>query len=199
MPTLVPVTPSAPQESLRLAAAGEPGANLYNSYHFLTQISGLYAQAMQFDPEARAAREWQELCDLAIENLGELYHAWETALGEARGGKAPLIDAALGERVVRACHRIHEVSRLLNLWTPMPRWTRLLLLCEHKWLKFLAGFAAASPVIEAKLAPVRKGAELRVARLAALAERYRREAAEAAPGFAIVDAATLFGTGRGGA
>ena len=142
MPTLVPATPTTQDPFPRLAATGEPGANLYNSYHYLTQISGLYAQAMQFDPDARHADVWRELCDSAIADLGDLYHAWEAVLTMARGGGAvPLIEEALGRRVVRACKRIHDVSRLVSLWTPMDRWARLLLLCERRWL----GFAAPSP------------------------------------------------------
>jgi hypothetical protein len=151
----------------------EPGASLYNSYHLLTQISGLYGAAAGFDPDPASAAVWRELCDSAIADLGEIYLTWELSLAEARAGRAVMIPAAVGSSVVRACQRAQIFTTRLNIWTPMCRWINVMSLAERRWQRQLASFAAASPVIREKLAPVATSGKDRISRLVGLGSRYR--------------------------
>jgi hypothetical protein len=159
---------------VRLAPLGEPGANLYNAYHYITQISGLYAQAAEHEAEKVPRGVWGELCDRALLDLGDLYHLWEEALREGRAGRTALDDTGLGVIVNRACGRMTVLVDHMNVWTPMARWARVLQLCERRWLRMLERLEKLSPAMNVKLSGVRTSSLDRVSRLTGLLETYHK-------------------------
>jgi hypothetical protein len=172
--------------TIRLAPATEPGGNLYNSYHLLTQISGLYAQAAEYEPQPGPGAVWRELCDASIKDLGELFHAWESVAAASRSGKGATIEAQVGVSLSRACGRVGRMVERLNVWTPMARWARLLALLERRWERYLTAFCAAGSEVKARLAPLADASRHRAQRLDELARAYRREGGEAAAAFKLV-------------
>jgi hypothetical protein len=174
----------------------QPGASLYNSYHLVTQISGLYAAAAGYDPDPAAAVIWRELCDSAIGDLGEIYLTWDLSLAEARAGRPITVDLAVGRAVARACQRVNRLINGLNVWTPMSRWVNVLDLCERRWQRLLDAFEASSPIVRAKFAPVRTGGKDRLSRLVGLRVRYQPPAPPPKSedsGFEIVTDDDVFG------
>jgi hypothetical protein len=181
---------------MRLAPVQDPGASLYNSYHYLTQVSALYAAAVGFDHHALAKSTWEDLCDLVLQDLGDLYTAWETVLNKGKTGIPMPDDPVLGKVIVRACERADVMMRHLNVWTPIQRVARVLYLCERHWQRLLHSLAAECPELAAPLAAIRSGSLDRASRLTGLLEKYRQE--EARMGAALVLAqATLAKPGGG--
>ncbi len=162
---------------MRLAPVQDPGASLYNSYHYLTQLSGLYAAAVGFDHHALAKGTWQELCDLVLDDLGDLYTAWETVLNKGKVGIPMPDDPALGRVVVSACYRADVLMRHLNVWTPIQRVARILHLCERRWQRLLLGIAKECPELGAPLAKIHEQSLDRSSRLTGIVEKYRQEEA----------------------
>jgi len=183
---------TSPKEPIRLAPTNQPGANLYNSYHFLAQLSGLYAQAAQNDPDQVAAGVWRELSDKAIGDLGELYLAWEIELATQRAGGNAVINVRLGQSVSRACFRLNIIVERLSIWTPMMRWVRIMQLGERRWQRFLVAFAEDSKVAAGKLGELRQGSLNRLSRLTGLNECYRKDEERAAAGFSIMEQDEFF-------
>lgn len=189
-------------EALNLANPSEAGATLYNSYLFLTQVFALYAEIGQIDADAAdksastATRRlaWQELADSALNDLGELYQLWESALSGKRPGAAMLDEPALGAAVARACRRLDVLVRRLNLWVPVERWARLLALAEQRWIRLLARAGGVSPEMVAKLAPLTASARSRAGRLQGLLEQRRRAKAVIDDSFAVAMALAKSGS-----
>lgn len=162
---------------MRLAPVQDPGASLYNSYHFLTQLSGLYAAAVGFDHHALAKATWEELCDLVLKDLGDLYSTWEAVLNKGKTGIPMPDDPRLGEVVVRACVRADVLLRTLNVWTPIVRVARVLHLCERRWQKLLAAISEDCPEAAPPLKSLTAGSLDRASRLTGLIEKYKQEEA----------------------
>ncbi len=160
---------------MRLAPVRDPGASLYNSYHYLTQLSGLYASAVGFDHHAVAKGTWQELGDLVLNDLGDLYSVWEVALNKGKAGVPVPADPALGSVVVSACYRADVLMRHLNVWTPIQRVGRILHLCERRWQRMLLGIAKECPELGTPLAKIHEQSLDRSSRLTGIVEKYRQE------------------------
>jgi hypothetical protein len=165
----------SPKAAMRLAPVQEPGANLYNSYNYLTQLSALYAAAVGFDHHELARSTWEELCDLVLQDLGDLYSAWETVLNKGKSGIPMPDDPVLGNVIVRACRRADVLLRHLNVWTPIQRVARLLYLCERRWQNVIVGLAKECPDLGAPLAQVHESSLDRSSRLTGFIEKYRQE------------------------
>ena len=157
-----------------LVPPGQPGANLYNAYHYLTQLSALYAQAAEVDPTVDGKAEWNRLCDQVIVDLGVLVAAWETTLAEARMGHASNVPTVGAQRLVLSARRLARLAGLLNIWVPMDRWTRIALRCETRWQRLLGGFTDASPTVKVKLQPVVQASQGRAAALQGMEGRRMR-------------------------
>lgn len=160
---------------MRLAPVQDPGAGLYNSYHYLTQISGLYADAVGFDHHQLARSTWAELCDIVLSDLGDLYTSWEVVLKKGKAGIPLPDDAALGLVIVSACRRADVLMRHLNVWTPIQRVARVLILCERRWQRIVKGIAKETPELVPTLAKIEGTSRDRASRLTGLVERYRQE------------------------
>lgn len=138
----------------------EPGANLYNSYHFLTQLAGIYSLAAQYAPDHKD--QWNRLCDQTINDLGLAVGAWEAAIQQAKGQTAPRIDERVAARAQRLCKRLDAAANLLSVWTPMEKWSRLLAAFESRWAGVLVAFAASNLEVAKRLIDVQKGIRLRI-------------------------------------
>ncbi len=169
--------PSNPKTAMRLASITEPGAGLYNSYHYLTQLSGLYAAATEFDHHALAKATWQDLCDKVLNDLGDLYTAWEQVLNKGKTGIPMPDDPALGKVIVSACRRADVLLRHFNVWTPIQRVARVLHLCERRWQRILLGIAKESIDLGAPLAKIHESSLDRSSLLTGIVEKYRQEEA----------------------
>lgn len=159
---------------VRLAAAGDPGADIYNAYHVLTQMAGLYAQAAASDGRVEGRAVWGELADQAIEDLGELYGIWSIV---ARRAPAPAAtpDLRLHGDLRATCERLGVMVRLLNLWVPIQRWARLLLLVERKWTRLAMRLTPEAGEESARLGRLRERAAARAQRVLGLYEIYTSE------------------------
>lgn len=157
---------SAPR--IRLAQAGSTGANLYNSYHLLTQISSVYAQGSELDHHAKAAQTWGSLCDSTLVDLGEIYSAWEQVLKDKPA--AALDDQQLGAVIARACLRMDRALGMVNVWTPLAKWVTLARLGEARWQKVSAELARREPRIKPRLEKAQNESKSRIEGLKRLVE-----------------------------
>lgn len=165
---------SVPQA--RLAAAADPGANVYNAYHLLMQLSGLYAQAAASDHHAEGCAVWGELADQCIEDLGELFGVWSiVARRAATPGSTP--DARLFSDLRSTCVRAEVMVRMLNVWIPLRRWARLLGLVERKWGRLAARLAPQVGDEAKRIEQLRERATGRGQRVLGLCESYTSEQA----------------------
>lgn len=168
--------PKTESPRIRLARPDEPGATFYNAYHYLTQISALYAQAGQYDQKAEHRDLWFELCDGTLKDLGDVFNVWDAMVKDVRISKATTDDGKLHAVIERACHRSALLLDRVNVWTPVERWVRLVGLCERRWQRVLARLGQSNSVIKPKLESVIKGSLDRHSRLKGIAEQLRVEA-----------------------
>lgn len=169
------MTKSSAALGIRLARIGEPGANLYNAYNYLTQVSTLYAQAVQGESRGGDQRAWQELCDEALSDLGDVFHVWEIALKDGRSGKAQLDDARLGAVIVRDCQRAAKLMDHVGVWTPRARTAGLLRHCERQWRRILTEVSALDPVLAPRLEGAIRTSHARSSRLTGMIEKGAKE------------------------
>lgn len=188
--------PQSLKTAMRLAPLQDPGASLYNSYHFLTQLSALYAAAVGFDHHALGKATWEDLCDLVLADLGDLYVAWEAVLKKGKTGIPMPDDPVLGKVIVQACLRADVLMRHLNVWTPIQRVARLLVLFERRWQKLLTALAVETPDLKNPLMTIRSGSLDRASRLTGVVETYRQEEFRMASAMALANA-TLAKIGGG--
>jgi hypothetical protein len=165
---------SVPQ--VRLAAATDPGADVYNAYHLLMQLSGLYAQAAASDHHVEGRTLWGALADQCVEDLGELFGIWSVV---AQRAETPALtpDAQLFFDLRSACMRAEVMVRMLNVWVPLQRWARLLGLVERKWGRLAARLAPRAGDQAKRLEQLRERATARGQRVLGLYESYRSEQA----------------------
>ena len=168
-------TQPSPPAGMRLAQLGEPGANLYNSFHLLTQIAGLYAQAQTLEHHAVLKVILADLADGAIQDLGDLYAAWDALVSAQQKMADGVDDVAFGQRIVRACLRLERVNRALNVWVPITKLTAVIGLAEKKWQTFAEEGAKREPILAEKLLQLKSQSEGRHSRLGGLIERLKRE------------------------
>lgn len=173
------IPPSAPRPEIRLAAPADPGANLYNGYHYLVLLAGLYDGAGRFDHRPVGRKLWGELADHALGDVGEVFAAWETIVHRppaprAPGSPAPAFDA-VGRSVVQACNRAVRLGLLLGEWTPMLRWAQILRLAERRWQIVCEHLAEAEPSVGARLLLLRKTSLDRQSRLHGATEALEQE------------------------
>lgn len=162
---------------IHLARPDEPGASFYNSYHYLTQISALYAQAGQYESKQTLRPIWLELCDATLVDLGDVFLVWEATLKAGRSGKPGAADEQTYTVIARACRRAVVILDHVNVWTPVDRWIRLLSLCERRWQRILTRLGDAHPLVKPKLEVAAQASLDRHSRLKGLAETARTEAA----------------------
>lgn len=161
---------------IRLAPVGEPGAALFNAYNYLTLLSTLYAQVLKHEQRPEDQAIWRELCDQALNDLGEIYSVWEAVLKSERASKGAPPDrdtAALGEVVARACRRAEAIMERANVWTPLLRWANLLRLAEARWQRILARIQKTSPYVGPRLVSALNSSQSRTSRLTAIVESAR--------------------------
>lgn len=163
-----------PQMPVRLAVAADPGADLYNGYHLLAQLTGLYAQAALHDPHVHERSLWTQLAEQGIEDLGDVVSIWNHLAHQPSLASAGL-DADLHVAVTRACRRTEVVVRNLNLWVPFQRWARLLGCIERKWSRLLERLEPLVGPEQQRLAQLRERATLRSQRILGLCEKYTAE------------------------
>lgn len=175
MSTANPAT-AAHELRIRLAPSAEPGATLYNAYQFLTQLSGLYAEATRHESRAHEKSVWTEMSDATLADLGDVFNVWDLVLKSERSGKGKGADDALGVVVVRACKRADYVMDKVNVWTPLVRWARLIRLCEARWQKILTTVQELNPVVAPKLEGPLRASRDRASRLKGLIEQSQLEA-----------------------
>jgi hypothetical protein len=159
-----------------LAAAADPGADVYNAYHLLTQLSGLYAQAAASDHHAEGRAVWGELADQCVDDLGELFGVWSIVAPRAHT-PGPTPDAHLFGDVRSACVRAEVMVRMLNIWIPLQRWARLLGLVERKWGRLAARLAPQVGDQAKRIDLLRERATARGQRVLGLYESYTSELA----------------------
>jgi len=141
-----------PKSAKRPASVVEAGVHIYNAYNYLTQLSVLYAEAATVATGTPEAAFWGELSDQLVADLGEVYVAWEAAAaaGRAAGG-ASLKEVALGRQVACASRRLAALAAGMNVWTPVSRWERIMLLAEKRWQRTLERILSLAPAGEAGL------------------------------------------------
>jgi hypothetical protein len=157
------------------AAVGERGAGLYNGYHFMTLVAGLYQQVAVHDRRSGSRELWDELTGSVLDDLGVLYGIWHQAQADQKAADTP--DLALETVIARACARAARLVVLLGPWTPSIKWIEALWLCERRWQSVLTGLRRAHPALGQELGRVLQGAQARGARLTGRLELARREAA----------------------
>jgi hypothetical protein len=162
-------------DGMRLAALGAKGGNLYNCYHFLSQLAGLYSMAGGFDRHKPARATWDELSELVLADLGDLYALWDQVARLPASGPAPIDDPALGRIIARACQRAARLIELLTVWTPILKWADALQLSERRWQRVALQLGQSQPGLAPRLATLRTASLGRSARLGVLIETYRQE------------------------
>jgi hypothetical protein len=157
------------------AAIDQRGAGLYNGYHFLTLVAGLYQQ-IAFHDSRGAGQIYDELTGTVLDDLGVLYGIWERVQKDAKGEVVGQEDAALGAVIARACARAARLVGLLGPWTPSIKWLEALWLCERRWQRILTELRRSHPALGPDLGRVLQGAQTRGSRLTGRLEAVRREA-----------------------
>ena len=163
-----------PPLQVRLAVVAEPGAELYNGYHLLTQLVGLYAQAAQLDPHRKERALWHQHVEQGVEDLGELVLIWDR-LAHQRSGALTNTNLALHAFVSRACRRTEIIVEQLNLWIPFQRWARLLGRIERAWCDFLVRLEPLVGEEEPLIRSLRERAAVRLQKVCGLYEKYAAE------------------------
>lgn len=161
---------------IRLAGIDEPGATLFNAYNFLTQMSGLYAQALRHEVRPERKVVWDTLCDGTLNDLGDVFCVWEVTLRDGSVAKALVDDAAFFGVATRACRRIEVAMDRMTVWTPMTRWANLLRLSEWRWHQMLKHIGETTPALASKLESAVAASRGRAAQLAAFIAKERLEA-----------------------
>lgn len=147
--------------TVRLAAPGTQGSNLYNAYQVLAQIAALYVKAQANERDGVRASTWTALSDSALSDLGTLVNLWQAQSRE----KSPAVLQTLiaidrpeiTTRIDRLCRRIEAIEKHCSLWTPATTYMRVILLCEKHFTRLLKAFVKISPPIAMALDPVQKG------------------------------------------
>lgn len=123
--------------TLRLASETALSSSLYNVYHFLTQVAGLYAQAAENEKLAFRRQVFLQLSDQALSDLGEIYSLWDETLHD----KEIVRDEKLASFVSRSCARTDHLIALLTIWAPALKWIKALQLCERRYGRILNAVA----------------------------------------------------------
>lgn len=161
--------------AIRLAKLGDVGANLYNSFHLLTQIAGLYAEAEKLEHHALLKVVFSDLAESAIADLGELYSAWSALVSLKQSTANRLDDLTVGKKIERVCLRLERATIAVNSWTPVAKLASLIALSESKWQVFAAYFSHCDARLAGKLTVLRSQSETRTGRLTGLLERLKKE------------------------
>lgn len=161
-------------DNMRLASLSDRGASLYNAYHLLSQIVGLYVQASALEQEALRPA-WSEISDEILLDVGTLYGIWDKVQRDPK--ETPAVGAGLstGHAVIRMCRRTGRLLTLMTMWTPTRRWARVIQLCEKRWQALAAQMAEQRPALKAELSELIGRCGERVSRLEAILETYRKE------------------------
>lgn len=159
---------------IRLAEPGQTGANLYNSYHFLTQIAGLYAQAAKYDHHPETRNSWLDLSDGVLLDLGEVFTLWEEVI--RRTGGPNMDDAPFAQRIVRSCKRADRILGLMDVWTTVDVWCRVMVRLEKRWAKYIESFVARDPSLASQLKVPLERAKGRMRQVLEMRQVYREEA-----------------------
>jgi hypothetical protein len=155
-----------------LSPKSASGSTAYNAYYYFTQLSGLYAVALETETKPDHKKKWLKLSDSALEDVGALYKVWEWVLLQIRNGAMKPEVNSQWEMVARACLRMAVIHNATHLWTPMTVWVRLGLRCEYRWGKILQGFALQDPALWNGLSEIYSGSQKRRALLGELEGLY---------------------------
>lgn len=170
-----------------LAKAEEPTAAIYNSYHYLTEISALYSQAAQYEQDAEHRAKWQAICDSTLQDLGDVFVAWESTQKAGKNIKPATTSTKIYSLINRSCKQAIVIVENVNLWTPVERWARLLDLCERRWQRILIGLSELVPTVQSMVETARAASVDRQTQLHSLAAVIRDAAASIDSNFLSAD------------
>ena len=163
-----------PQSNPILSPQGASGATLYNSYYFFTQLSALYAGALEWTSSDEERGVWIKLSDGTLADIEKLYHVWEWQLAAIKSGAASSESSIEWSLVALACRRMTVIHRCVNLWTPRHQWARICSLSEYRWQKILRGFQTSSDDYGKRLTPLHHSSVGRQNLIDELVVGYRR-------------------------
>lgn len=171
---------SSESKLVTLSPSAAPGATLYNSYYFMTQLAGLYAVAAELETKVEAKKKWSSACDQILDDLSELYKVWEWALGKIRDGTFLPEDLMIWKLVALACHRVAVIHKYTNQWTSMMELARSHQMCEYRWGKILDALLKSAQFSEfaEKLIPLRLHSQERHSHLTLMMKDYQLGHAE---------------------
>ncbi len=159
--------------AIRLAPLGGIAANSYNVYHFVTQVAGLYAHAADFDHREHVGKIWMELSMLMIGDISLIYNVWEKAHNLERIDED---DEEFGQYILRTCKRVDRLVDLMDVWTPVVRWARIMRLLERRHREILGRFLAFNSPYEKIYKKLVEDSVLRDQKLDGLLQLYQVEA-----------------------
>jgi hypothetical protein len=159
--------------AMRLAPLGNAAANIYNSYHFVSQVAGLYAHAAQFAHRPHVGEVWMEISILVVGDIEELYGIWQKA------HELEITDddnEEFGEFILKTCSQVEKLVSLMDVWTPIVKWTNIMRVIESRYRTVLTRFIGFnSPYTEA-YSKLLEGSKVRDQKLNALLHLYQNEA-----------------------
>lgn len=164
-----------PLPQVRLAAADDRGAEVYNCYHLLSQLLALYSEAAQSDPHLETRSDWADLAEQCVEDLGELFAIWEAVAQPSGASQLVPVDPRLHADLRSTCLRTAVLVRSLNIWVPFDRWARLLALVERKWIRLATRMESAVGDQATRLVRLRERANGRGRRVFDVWDRYQQE------------------------
>jgi len=159
--------------AMRLAPIGQAAANVYNTYHYISQIAGLYSQAAEFDHRQNTLVHWQDLSMLVLDDIELMYKVWEKAHSlEA----TPEDDSDLGKFIFKSCVQIEKIEKQLNIWVDLPRWSRTMKTLELRYQTILKKFQKYNTVYSRVYEKLVKDSTKRLEKLQELAQIFQTEA-----------------------
>lgn len=164
-----------PTSQLRLAQGADAGVDIYNCYHLLTQMAGLYMAATEGDEHQGSDLLWRAMADACLKDLGEVYSLWKdaTVLGRRATDAASLKRFDL--KVRQTCLRCSVLVNRMNVWVDAGRWARLLMIFERRWSNLTVGFAEIYPLLAERFAALHTISQERLTKLQRLMDAYAEE------------------------
>lgn len=123
--------------AMRLAPIGQSASNIYNTYHYISQIAGLYSQAAAFDHRENLSDMWSELSMSVVDDIELMYKVWEKAHNSAPTDED---DIDLGKLILKSCNQIEKIEKLMDIWVDLRKWMRVMVTLEMRYQTILKNF-----------------------------------------------------------
>jgi len=120
----------------------------------LYHLGALYSLALDCNRDTPQAKNWAELAESLLQDVGTLHQTWSAFNPEK---VEPAARAAIDKRLLGLNGRFKKIHPQLNLWILPARWPRILLRCEQQWQDFIARLQKHALLTAAGAAPALAG------------------------------------------